>query len=148
MYSSHQSLTCAPQRGNRKCDTTRFRALLVVTERPRGKTTTFQTGTHIVGGPPRLEFQVPLETRSKILLKVFGQALHALVLLIFHERAHRLQVLPTQNHPELRGVTQRNVDFVYYYLSIVSTKNRDRYECLFVLGLCTNFFFCLQCLSK
>lgn len=147
MYSSHQSLTCATQRGNRKCDTTRFRALLVLTGRPRGKTTIFQTGTHIVGGPPRLEFEVPLETWSKILLKVFGQALHSLVLLIFHQRAHRLQVLSTQNHPELHGVTQRNVYFVSYYLSIVLRRIEPGMSVYLSSGWVPTSF-CLQCFSK
>lgn len=54
--------------------------------------------THIVGGPPGLEFEVPLQSGSQVLLKVFSQALHPFVPLIFHQRAHWLQVLSTQRN--------------------------------------------------
>ena len=44
--------------------------------------------THIVGGPPGLEFEVPLHSGSQVLLKVFSQALHSFILLIIHQWAH------------------------------------------------------------
>lgn len=63
--------------------------------------------THIIGGPPGLEFEVPLQPGPQVLLKVFSQALHPLVLLVIHEWAHGLQVLSTQTQSESQGSSQR-----------------------------------------
>lgn len=63
-------------------------SLLRLTERTNFADKQDKTGTHIVGSPPGLEFEVPLKAGSQILLKVFRQALHPLILLIIHEWAN------------------------------------------------------------
>lgn len=54
--------------------------------------------THIVGGPPGLEEQEPLEPGGQLLLEVPGQGLHLLVLLLVQQGLHRVQVLPATEH--------------------------------------------------
>ncbi|ALC40610.1 CG11777 [Drosophila busckii] len=47
---------------------------------------------HIVGGPPALQHQIPLQLLANGLLELLGQALHARVVLIIQQRTHRAQI--------------------------------------------------------
>lgn len=49
--------------------------------------------THIIGRPPRLKLEVPLQARSQGLFKVTDKTRHTLELIILHKRSYRLKVL-------------------------------------------------------
>ena len=79
--------------------------------------------THVVGGPPGLELEVPLQPGAQVLLEVLGQALHPGILLIIHEGPGGLQVLKETNVmwsvPGTPAPSDNNLTFNHYWTTTV-----------------------------